>query len=375
MAEAILRDLVALNMTLRLGVAEYERLVGALGSHEAMCGASAADLQRIAGLGARLASEIVRLRRCEEPDEELRQAAERGIAVVPFIDPAYPALLRRIPDAPLVLYVEGQLEEADAVALAVVGSRRPTLYGTTQAARLTAELAARGLTIVSGLARGTDTAAHRAALDGGGRTLAVLGSGLAKLYPAENAPLADEIAAHGALVSEFPLHTPPWPANFPRRNRIVSGLALGVLVVEAGFRSGALVTADWALDQGREVFALPNRVDRSQSRGCHLLIKQGAKLVEWAQDIVDGLGEVGEALAPPRPKASEALPELSRDEAAILKAVPDEPVHIDAITDACALPPHAVASLLMVLELKKLVVQLPGKQFARVGPPDGEARG
>ena len=367
--DSTVRDLVALNMTLRLGVAEYERLVGALGGHEALREASVADLQQRAGLGARLASEIVRLRRSNDPDEELRQARERGVAVLVFTDPAFPALLRRMQRPPLVLYVEGELEEADAVALAIVGSRRPTHYGTTQAARLGAELAARGLTIVSGLARGIDTTAHRAALDGGGRTIAVLGSGLARVYPPENVPLADEIAGHGALVSEFPLHTPPWAANFKRRNRIVSGLSLGVLVIEAGSQSGALVTADWALEQGREVFALPGRVDRSQSRGCHRLIKQGAKLVETAGDVIDGLGKVGEVLAPARPKAATRLPDLSPDEAAVLKAVGDEPTHIDAIADACPLPAHAVASHLMLLELKRLVTQLPGKLFVRVTAP------
>lgn len=366
MSDAILRDLVALNMTLRLGMAEYERFVDAFGSHEALMGASAGDLQRVGGVGARLAGEIARLRRGDDPDEELRQAAERGVSVLAFHDPAYPALLRRIHSPPLVLYVEGELAEADAVALAVVGTRHPTHYGATQAARLTSELAARGLTIVSGLARGIDTAAHRSALDGGGRTLAVLGSGLARLYPPENAPLADEISAHGALVSEFPLHTPPWQANFPRRNRIVSGLALGVLVVEAAGDSGALVTADWALEEGREVFALPGRVDRRQSRGCHRLIKQGARLVETAGDIIEGLGAVGEALAPPRPAAAAPALELSPDETAVLGSVGDEPTHIDAITDACGLPPHSVASVLMVLEIKKAVEQLPGKLFARI---------
>jgi len=369
MDDPILRDLVALNMTLRLGVSDYERLVAAFGSHDALVAASPRDLRRAGGLGSRLASEIARLRRSEEPDEELRQTAERGVAVLAFNHPAYPAPLRRTPDPPLVLYVEGQLEETDAVALAIVGSRHPTHYGTTQAARLAAELAARGLTIVSGLARGIDSAAHRGALDGSGRTLAVLGSGLAKLYPPENAPLADEIAAHGALASEFPLHTPPWPANFKRRNRIVSGLALGVLVVEATATSGALLTADWALDQGRDVFALPGRVDRKQSRGCHRLIKQGAALVETADDILRGLGDVGATLAPPRPRPQAPQPDLSPQEATVLQAVGDEPTHIDTVADAAALPAPAVAGILMVLELKRLIEQLPGKHFVRRPAP------
>jgi len=365
MSNSILRDLVALNMTLRLGMAEYERLVGVFGSHGALMEASSGDLQRVGGLGARLAAEVARLRTSDDPDEELRQAAERGLTVLAFHDPTYPALLRRIHNPPLVLYVEGALTEADAVAVAVVGTRHPTHYGTTQAARLTAELAARGLTILSGLARGIDTVAHRSALDGGARTVAVLGSGLARLYPPENATLADEVSGHGALVSEFPLHTPPWRSNFPRRNRIVSGLALGVLVIEAAGNSGALVTADWALEQGREVFALPGRVDRRQSRGSHRLIKQGARLIETSGDIIEGLGAVGEALAPARPKPATPTLELSGDEATVLGAIGDEPTHIDAITDTCGLPAHQVAGVLMVLEIKKAVDQLPGKLFAR----------
>jgi len=357
---------VALNMTLRLGVAEYERLVAALDGHQALRKASAADLARVEGIGEKLAAEIVRLLRSDDPDEELRQAAERGVAILPFCDPAYPAILRRTPEPPLVLYVQGTLEPTDAVALAIVGSRRPTHYGTTQAGRLASELAARGMTIVSGLAQGIDTAAHRGALDAGGRTLAVLGGGLAaRLYPPDNAPLADEIANHGAVLSEYPLHTRPQDFCFPRRNRIVSGLALGVLVVEAAFKSGALITADWALAQGREVFALPGRVSDPKSRGCHLLIKQGAKLVETSNDILEELGDVGKTLAPPRPRLEEEPLDLAAEQMAVYKTLGDDPTHIDAITDACGLPAHQVASTLMLLELRRVVTQLPGKHFVR----------
>ncbi len=361
----LLRDLVALNMTLRLCVEDYERLAAALGGHEGLRKASAGDIERAANVGPKLAADIARLLHSEDPDEELRQAEERSVAILPFTSPAYPALLRRIPDAPLVLYVQGELQAADAVALAIVGSRFPTHSGTAQAGRLASELAARGMTIVSGLAQGIDTAAHRGALDGGGRTLAVLGGGIARLYPAENAPLADEIATHGAVVSDFPLHTRPQDFTFPRRNRIVSGLALGVLVVEADTDSGALITADWALNQGREVFAVPGRVTDKRSRGCHLLIKQGAKLVETSDDILEGLGEVGKSLAPPRPRPKEEPLALAAEQLAVYKAIGDDPTHIDAITDACRLPPQQVASILMLLELKKAITQLPGKHFVR----------
>jgi len=361
----LLRDLVALNMTLRLCVEDYERLAAALGGHEGLRKASAGDIERAANVGPKLAAEIARLLRSGDPDEELRQAAERSVAILPFNSPAYPALLRRIPEAPLVLYVQGELQPADAVALAIVGSRFPTHYGTTQAGRLASELAARGMTIVSGLAQGIDTAAHRGALDGGGRTIAVLGGGIARLYPAENAPLADEIVQHGAVVSDFPLHTRPQAFTFPRRNRIVSGLALGVLVVEADRDSGALITADWALAQGREVFALPGRVTDKRSRGCHLLIKQGAKLAETCEDILEELGDVARALAPPRYKPQEEPLPLAAEQQAVYNAIGDDPTHIDAITDASGLPPHQVASTLMLLELKRLITQLPGKHFVR----------
>ncbi len=365
-ASGLLRDLVALNMTLRLSVEDYERLSAALGGHEGLRKASAGDIERAANVGPKLAADIPRLLRGGDPDEELRQAEERSVAIFPFNSPAYPALLRRIPAAPLVLYVQGELQPADAVALAIVGSRFPTHYGTTQAGRLASELAARGMTVVSGLAQGIDTAAHRGALDGGGRTLAVLGGGIVRgLYPADNAPLADEIAAHGAIVSDFPLHTRPQSFTFPRRNRIISGLALGVLVVEADTDSGALITADWALAQGREVFALPGRVTDKRSRGCHLLIKQGAKLVETSGDVIEGLGEVGKALAPPRPRLKEEPLALAAEQQAVYKAVGDDPTHIDAITDASGLPPQQVAGILMVLELKRAVTQLPGKCFVR----------
>jgi len=361
--DAVLRDLVALNMTLRFDVGDYERLVRGLGSHEALRTASARDLVR-AGVGAATAARVARLQHSEEPDGELRLAEEMGVQVIPFISPEYPRLLRKIANPPLLLYVQGTLTEHDALSIAIVGSRRASHYGSTQAARLASELATSGLTIVSGFAAGVDTAAHRAALDAGGRTLAVLGSGLARLYPAENAPLADDVAASGAVISEYPLDTRPLRPFFPRRNRIVSGLSLGVLVVEAARRSGALITADWALDQGREVLAVPGRVDRPSAGGCHRLIQQGARLVERAEDVLDQLGDVGAALVPSRARREAApLPELSDEERRVFEAVGDEPVHIDVVTERSGLPAHNVSSLLMLLELKRVVTQLPGKHF------------
>ncbi len=367
MSDKSLRDLVALNLTLRFGVAEYEQLVARLGGVEALRQASTHTLEHQGGLSPRLAAEVARLLRSELPDEELAQTTQAGFEVIPFSAPAYPSLLRVIANPPLVIYVQGQMTAEDEIAIAIVGSRRATHYGLTQAARLASELAARGITIVSGLAEGIDAAAHRGALDAGGRTIAVLGGGLKQVWPTVNAGLADEISRSGALVSEFPLHTPTLRPYFPRRNRIISGLSRGVVVVEAPARSGALITADWALAQGREVLAVPGRVDSRTSRGCHRLIKEGAKLVEWADDVIAELGPLAAGLrpAPPRPKPTQE-PSLTNDERKILAALTTEPTPVDDIAAACGMPSQVVASLLMVLELKKAVQQLPGKRFVRV---------
>jgi len=366
MPQNTLRDLVALNLTLRLGVAEYEQLVARLGGAEALREASTHTLEHEADLGPKLAAEVTRLLRSELPDEELAQAAQAGIEVIPFNAPAYPSLLRVIANPPLVIYVQGQMTADDEVAIAIVGSRRATHYGLTQAARLASELAARGITIVSGLAEGIDTVAHRGALDAGGRTIAVLGSGLRHIWPPVNVGLADEISRSGALISEFPLDTPSLPPFFPRRNRIISGLARGVVVVEASAHSGALITADWALAQGREVFAVPGRIDSRNARGCHRLIKDGAKLIERADDVVEELGELAAGLrpAPARQKPADQ-PSLSDDERKVIAALTTEPTPMDDIAAACGMPTQVVASLLMVLELKKAVRQLPGKRFVR----------
>lgn len=362
-----LRDLVALNLTLRLGVAEYEQLVARLGGVEGLREASTHRLEREGGLSPKLAAEVARLLGSELPDEELAQAAEAGVEVIPFNHPAYPSLLRVIANPPLVIYVQGKLTPEDEVAIAIVGSRRATPYGLTHAGRLASELAARGVTIVSGMAEGVDTAAHRGALDAMGRTIAVLGGGMRRITPAINVGLADEICRSGALISEFPLDTPSLSPFFPRRNRIISGLSRGVVVVEADSRSGALITADWALAQGREVFAVPGRIDSRNSRGCHRLIREGAKLVERADDVVEELGDVAAGLkaAPTRPKPGKE-PSLSDDERKVLAALSTEPMAMDDIAMACGMPSQIVASLLIVLELRKAVRQLPGKCFIRV---------
>ena len=246
---------------------------------------SDAQLRRVPGVGPLTARAI---RQAGDPHEEIALAARHGVEILTLDDPRYPAPLKSLYDHPIVLYRRGSAAPADATAVAVVGSRECSDYGRRQAARFARELASMGVAVVSGLARGVDTAAHRGALEArDGRTIAVLGSGLLRAYPPENARLLEEICARGAAYSEFPLRTPPVGVNFPRRNRIIAGLSLGVLVAEAGETSGALLTADWALEQGREVFCLPGSVENPLSRGGHRLIRQGAKLVETPADILE----------------------------------------------------------------------------------------
>jgi DNA processing protein len=303
---------------------------------------------------------------------ELERLQASRVTIVTLANPHYPQSLRWIPDPPLVLYVRGTLLPDDGLAVAVVGSRKPSNYGKLMAQRLSTELVQHRFTVVSGLARGIDSQAHEAALQAGGRTLAVLGSGINVTYPPENRRLADAIGEHGAVLSEFPLDTKPDRWNFPRRNRIISGLSLGILVVEATVTSGALHTARHALEQGREVFAVPGRIDVPSSRGTNGLIKSGAKLVEGIDDILAEFPEAVRAYARRHHLASAPPPEsqipmgLSPEEAHILALVQPEETHIEALIQASQLPAPAVASILVTLELRGLIRQFPGKFFVRL---------
>jgi DNA processing protein len=300
--------------------------------------------------------------------EKLRQdqasAVHAGLAVLVWGDADYPALLARIPSPPPLLYLRGDLLPEDAVSVAVVGARRATAYGQDMARELATELARRGVTIVSGLARGIDAAAHQGALEAGGRTLAVLGCGLDRIYPPEHRELSERVAEAGALCGEFPVGTPPVRANFPRRNRIISGLSLGVVVVEAGVESGALITADHAVEQGREVFAVPGRVHARYSEGCHRLIKAGAKLVDtWEDVLVELLPQVKRRRAAHPVRAP--LPPLSAEEEQVVALLLAEGQHIDTLIARSGLPSGRVAGVLVGLEMKGVVRQLGGKMFER----------
>jgi len=302
---------------------------------------------------------------------EIARLQATGTSVVTLGDGDYPQALHWIPEPPPVLYIRGTLRREDSLAVAVVGSRKPSPYGQLAAQRLSAELAQYGFTVVSGLARGIDSLAHRGALQAGGRTIAVLGSGINVVYPPEHRRLYDAISAQGAVVSEFPYDTKPDRWNFPRRNRIISGLALGILVVEASDQSGSLHTARHALEQGREVFAVPGRIDVPSSRGTNNLIKRGAKLVAGIDDILEELPEAVRLAVGQRGPTSGSTGEsqipadLTAEEARVLALVAPEETHIEAIIHASQLPAHAVASILVTLELRGLVRQFPGKFFVR----------
>lgn len=300
------------------------------------------------------------------PETVLARARARGQTVLAWRDPRYPERLRAIPDPPLALFMRGGVNEEPAVA--IVGARRATPYGRAAAERLATDLALAGVCVVSGLARGIDGAAHQAALDAGGRTIAVLGCGLDHVYPREHRRLAAAVIEHGALISEFAPGVPPLPHHFPRRNRLISGLAMGVVVVEGTEDSGALVTVDYALDQGREVFAVPGSIFSPKSRAPHALLRQGARLVERAVDVLEELGLSDDARrAPP---AAGSLPEASGprsdDEAACLLALLDTgPRPLDALVEESALPPARVAALVSVLEVRGLIQTLPGQMVMR----------
>lgn len=303
-------------------------------------------------------------------EREVRVAEKMGLRLIPVADPTYPAALETLSDAPLVLYMKGDLPEA-VVRVAVVGSRRATAYGRRVAAGLASALALRGVEVVSGGARGIDTCAHIGALEAGGRTVAVLGSGFLNLYPAENAPLFDRIAGSGTLLSEFPLDTSPAPENFPRRNRLISGLSAAVVVVEATEKSGSLTTAGHALDQGREVLAVPGPVSSEQSAGCHRLIQQGAKLVQKVEDILVELCPMYSAAIRPLPASPENsgpnLADLAPDEVAVLDLLDDpEPVHLDFLAERAPFGIGRLQAALFSLEVRGAVEQLPGRYYSRV---------
>lgn len=344
----------------------FLRLIEHFGGPERVLSASTAELKQVEGINDRLASLIHRHTIPREVREDLALAQRNGAKIVTFSDPDYPALLRHIYDPPPVLYVYGTIT-AGSLNIAVVGSRNATAYGRNMTERLSEDLGKRGFTVVSGMARGVDSAAHAGALAAGARTIAVLGCGLGTIYPAENRPLFHRIVDQGAVVSEFPFLTPPDAHNFPIRNRIISGMSLGTVVVEATHKSGSLITARLAAEQGREVFAVPGSIASFKSMGTHRLIKQGAKLVEHVGDIIEELN-IPEAETRSSVDAGKGTIALTAEERRILDALSPYPVHIDNLARMLSLPAAQASGLLLQLELKGLVTQSPGKFFTRCEP-------
>ncbi|HEX5505665.1 MAG TPA: DNA-processing protein DprA [Thermomicrobiales bacterium] len=348
------------HLTKGIGPARVERLLAHFGDLGAAWAAQPGELAR-AGLGEALRESLAATRRAYDLDRELDRLGRAGVTLLTWEDAAYPARLRQIAGAPPVLYVKGALMPEDDLALGVVGTRRATSYGREVTARLAGELAAAGLTIASGLARGVDACAHEAALQAGGRTVAFLGCGVDVVYPADHRRLAERVAAQGALISEYHLGTPPDAPNFPARNRLISGFALGVLVTEAPAKSGALITADFAAEQGRDVFAVPGGILGHSSAGCNALIRDGAKLVTCAEDI---LVELHLQRRSAQAETRRALPE-NDDERAMLRLLGDGPAHINDLGHASGLPAAQVGSLLLLMELKGLVRQVAAGQYVR----------
>ncbi|MCM8800941.1 MAG: DNA-processing protein DprA [Candidatus Omnitrophica bacterium] len=356
--------LIMLNLAGNLGTIRLKKLLDYFDKPQKILNASLEKLVSFSGIGEGFAQRISALKE-KDLTYELNLAKKLGIKITTLMDEDYPQNLRNIADPPLVLYIKGKIEEKDNLGLAIVGTRRPTFYGISSAEKFAYALAKKGFTIISGIARGIDTVAHRGALKAKGRTLAVMGSGFLHIYPPENKGLINEISESGAVISEFPLNTLPLKQNFPCRNRIISGLSLAVLVIEAGQNSGALITADFALEQGREVFALPGKIDSFNSFGTNELIKQGARLVSSVEDILEEFGFSG-IISQNKDNSNKSLrPELTLEEKIIYDLIAEEPVSLEEIVEKTDLELSWVLRIILELEMKGLIKQLPGKQFVK----------
>jgi len=370
-AAGVSDDLAAeLRLCLTSGVGPLTRkaLLQRFGSASAVFAAAPSELAEVDGVGPKLVRALSAALRDVNVQEEFDVCRQHGITPLFHTQPAFPRLLKEIHDPPGVLFVRGQILPIDATAIAIVGTRHATQYGLAQAQRLASGLSRAGLTIVSGLARGIDAAAHRGALSAGGRTIAVLGGGVLDIYPPEHDELAAEIIERGAVISESPPRAPALGGTFPQRNRIITGLCLGVIVVEAAERSGALISARHAMEQGREVFAVPGRVDSRASHGCHRLIRDGAKLVQCVDDVLEELGPLVEAA--PREDGREirhlAELQLNEIEQQVLSAIQDDATSIDDIVVTSGLPVPRVLSTISALEMRRLIRRVSGSSVLRV---------
>jgi DNA processing protein len=362
-----LADTLLLSLVSGVGPKTRKSLLDHFGSPKAVLAAAPSELRSVQGVGPKLAGAILRARQEIDVAAEIEFCRRNGVSIVAESDAAYPRALREVHDPPGVLFVRGAIQPTDALAIAIVGSRHATHYGLEQAERLAGSLARAGLTIISGLARGIDAAAHRGALAAGGRTLAVLGSGVLNIYPPEHDKFAAEVIARGAVLGEAPVRSAPTSGAFPQRNRLISGMSLGVIVVEAALQSGALITARHAMEQGREVFAVPGRVDNRMSRGCHRLIRDGAKLVETAEDVLEELGPLVAAATRDDGTVVHHPAELllNEPEQQVLAAIKGSPTSIDEVISASGLPTPQVLATLSVLEMRRLVRRISGNHVMR----------
>jgi DNA processing protein len=356
---------LALSLTPGIGSTLMRRLLDRFNTPEAVFHAPMKELSKIEGLGEKVAQEIRKGPLEKVVERELSLLREVGGRVITLKDEEYPKRLKDIYDPPALLYVRGALKKEDEFAISIVGSRKTTPYGRWFTEKVSQELARHGVTIVSGMARGIDSLAHWGAISGGGRTIAVLGCGVDVIYPSENRNLFAKMIDRGAILSEFPMGSPPEGGHFPRRNRIISGLSLGVVVVQASEKSGSLITAGYALEQGREVFAVPGNVGTESSRGTHRLIKEGAKLVESSEDILEEILPQWRGERETTPKVEIPRPDLTEEEKVLYELLSETPLHIDVMIRESRMDPGKVSSLLLNLELKGMISQWPGKCFSR----------
>lgn len=363
-----LQDWLALYLIPGLGASSCKRLIDCFGGPRHVLEADIQELFKVPGIRKTAASEIIKNPAYEKAEQEIKQAQKENITIIAWDDPAYPPLLRNIHNQPVLLYVNGSPEHLHSPAVAIVGARAATSYGQRIAENMACQLAQRGVTLVSGLALGVDTAAHKGALNGCGKTIAVLGCGVDVVYPYQNRKLFERISEDGVLVSEYPLGTKPEGFRFPARNRIISGLSLGVLVVEAAKRSGSLITAQLALEQGREVFAVPGMVDSAKSEGSHRLLQEGAKLVHSVDDILEEL-PIGcspvQSAGPDSTETKGHIQGMSEEEKHLFSFLDVYPKTIDDIIQISGLSAPKVSELLLTLEIKRLIESLPGKQYQR----------
>jgi DNA processing protein len=368
MNESIDKAYLRVVLTTGVGPKLLERLLDRFGSASDILEASPASLSEVEGVGVALARRLRSGESQEQLDRVLEECCARDIQVLLPADSRFPRLLRELPDPPSVLFVRGTLKPADSLGIAIVGTRGASQYGRSQAERFARSLARAGLVVVSGLARGIDASAHHGALEAGGRTLAVLANGVSEVYPPQHEELGQRIMTSGALISEMPPGTKPKKGMFPQRNRIISGLTLGTIVVEAAERSGALISARLAGEQGREVFAVPGLITSPNSRGCHRLIRDGATLVQDPEDVIEALGPLveGVEVAPEQTIRNAAELQLNDQERSVLQAIGIEPTDINRVVVESGLPVPRVLSTLSVLEMRRLVRRISGQVVQRL---------